>query len=133
MAAEEINLAVEKAIRERMNNITRVITYGALGGFIILLVILLAISVYYYKDNGADGIEGQEWLSLFKDGFLVLSGVVTTLIGYYFGNRGTDLALQQVERVREESISLAEAAERAAPSIEEEDTEGFTAIDELVS
>ena len=62
------------------------------------------------------------WFDLFKSGFLLLGGALTTIIGYYFGSRGVQeaeakaaTALHEAEKAREE----AEKERRRASEIEE--------------
>jgi len=42
--------------------------------------------------------ESKDWLDIFKSGFLLLGGGVTTIIGYYFGSRQTTRAFEAAER-----------------------------------
>ena len=61
----------------------------------------------------------QTWLTLFKDGFLLLGGALTTLIGYYFGTRGSEVIIDKAEKYKEEARKLELTAEESAPTINE--------------
>ena len=109
-------MATDTGIR----NNTNVIAYAVLTVFSILLIIVLIKAIN--SDTNDD-----KWLSLFKDGFLLLGGAFTTLIGYYFGNRGSEQALANAETIREEAEKLLAEREKDAPTVsEDEDDSGIT-------
>jgi hypothetical protein len=114
-------------ISKNLNKLTTNITYIVLFGFVLLLLIILITAVFVFDVNSGNET-GKEWFALFKDGFLVLSGVLTTLIGYYFGNRGSDLAVQQIERIRDENEKLLSELRSFAPTKDEEDLPGMEDI-----
>ena len=77
----------------------------------------------------------QVWFDLFKSGFLILGGGLTTIIGYYFGSRGiqdaetrTATALKELDQARDELANqqkkvkeLSDKLEdRQAPTVNEE-------------
>lgn len=63
------------------------------------------------------------WLELFKSGFLILGGGLTTIIGYYFGSRGAQEAQKMAEAARlgfeESEAELDIAKEELAPTSDE--------------
>ena len=72
----------------------------------------------------------QLWFDLFKSGFLILGGGLTTVIGYYFGSRGIQeaesrvaTAQQELDQARAELESqtsmVDELTEMQAPTYEE--------------
>ena len=72
----------------------------------------------------------QLWFDLFKSGFLILGGGLTTVIGYYFGSRGIQeaearaaAAQQELDQARTElddqQSKIAELTEMQAPTYEE--------------
>jgi hypothetical protein len=75
--------------------------------FIVVYATCLVIILFFafYEPTSGDRI----WYNLFKSGFLLLGGALTTIIGYYFGSRGT----QEAER-------SAKIAERDTDRINEE-------------
>jgi hypothetical protein len=54
------------------------------------------------------------WTELFKAGFLLLGGALTTIIGYFFGSR----AIQEAEDSAKKAILEASAARVAADSLQ---------------
>ena len=67
-----------------------------------------------------------EWSDLFKTGFILLGGVVTTVIGYFFGSRGVEGAEQravdaqtEAERSSEQSKELQALVEPLINRVEE--------------
>lgn len=59
-----------------------------------------------------------EWIDLFKSGFLILGGSLTTVVGYYFGSRG----VQDAEANAIRADLRAQAAERRLQEAEEAPT-----------
>ena len=57
-----------------------------------------------------------------------MGGILTTLIGYYFGSRGSNIALKQVEKIKEDNEKLQANLSSLAPTNEEQDSE----IEEIV-
>ncbi|MCK5443650.1 MAG: hypothetical protein KAJ23_17325 [Maribacter sp.] len=107
---------------DQTNMLTTRITYIVLGGYVVILLVLLVKALSSFSmDNGTQ--EGEEWLALFRDGFLLLGGILTTLIGYYFGNRGSDVALKQVEEVKIENEKILSHLSAMAPTDEDEDAD----------
>ena len=112
--------SIVEELKRNLDKLTTNITYTVLTAFIILLLILLIKSWTSFQIN--DGVnDGEVWLGLFRDGFLILSGILTTLIGYYFGNRGSDAALKQVEEIKKENQKLLESLSALSPTNEDQD------------
>jgi hypothetical protein len=103
---------------EHHQRLTKYITYFVLVGFLIILIGILLIALNRYVINEKSEVIGKEWFTLFKDGFLILSGVLTTLIGYYFGNRGSDAALSQIQILKEENERILSNLETISPTDE---------------
>lgn len=99
------------------NILTTNITYTVLFTFILFLILLLIKSWVSYNIT-KEGNIGEVWLELFRDGFLALSGILTTLIGYYFGNKGSDATLKQAEVIKQENQKLLEDLKSLSPTIE---------------
>jgi len=114
------NLPLNDLLARNLDKLTTRITYIILVGFIIVLVLLFIKAWMSYEIKDGNNI-GQEWLNLFRDGFIILSGVLTTLIGYYFGNRGSESALKQIEEIKKENERLLSNLNSIAPTIESED------------
>lgn len=66
-------------------------------------VALLAIGLVAAYIEGKDGSDSKPWLDLFKSGFLILGGGLTTVIGYYFGSRGEQQAQSNAKMARHEA------------------------------
>ena len=118
------NISEDSIVEELKRNLDRLttnITYTVLIAFILVLIILLIKSwVSFEIKNNVN--KGEVWLGLFRDGFLILSGILTTLIGYYFGNRGSDAALKQVEEIKKENQKLLADLGSLSPTNEDQDS-----------
>jgi len=57
---------------------TKIIAFALIT--IFLLVLIWSGIVSTVKDD-------ETWFNLYKEGFLLLAGAITTIIGYYFGSR----------------------------------------------
>jgi hypothetical protein len=68
--------------------------------------------------QAATANEPKEWFELFKEGFLFLSGALTTVIGYYFGSRGTQEAEASTAIALKEAKQLREQAEKERKNLE---------------
>ena len=91
--------------------------------YIILFVFCgLVLLIYFHitSDSKIIDDEGKLWFDLFKYGFVILGGALTTLIGYYFGKRGSDLVLDQAEKLNKESEEILKSSEENAPTTNEE-------------
>ena len=114
--------SIANELKRNLDKLTTNITYTVLISFIILLTILLIKSWVAYEVDSNGNNKGEVWLELFRDGFLILSGILTTLIGYYFGNRGSDAALKQVEEIKKENQKLLEDLSLLSPTNEDQDS-----------
>ncbi len=112
--------SIATELKRNLDKLTTNITYTVLVAFIVLLIILLIKSWMSFDIVGGVN-SGEVWLELFRDGFLILSGILTTLIGYYFGNRGSDAALKQVEEIKKENQQLLEDLSMLSPTDEDQD------------
>ena len=97
---------------------------------LLIIVLVNAIQIFKCTDPTCSDKEGEVWLSLFKDGFLLLGGAFTTLIGYYFGNRGSEQTLANAEAVRKEAEMMLAERELDSPVVNEDDDEN-TGIEEI--
>jgi hypothetical protein len=103
---------------------SRHIAYIFLGLYAVTLLFIGIVAAI--KPPPSD----QVWFDLLKSGFLILGGGLTTVIGYYFGNRGIQEAeervanaLQEVNIVKEKVEEKRERAmklEKEAPTSDEE-------------
>ena len=71
--------------------------YLLMGLFGICLVTVLAAAI---REGDT---ESNRWFSSFKDGFAFLAGALATIIGYYFGNRNTDVAFEKAREATDEA------------------------------
>ena len=67
------------------------ILLGIYGAALLIIGIIAAIK---------PATENQTWVELFKSGFLILGGGLTTIIGYYFGSRGVQEAQTSADEAR---------------------------------
>lgn len=71
-----------------------ILAFVILGAYCGALVWVLSIAA------AAGTANADKWIDVFKSGFLLLGGGVTTLIGYYFATKGTaDTATRVAETV----------------------------------
>jgi len=112
---------VQSEEKKQISSTTNKIAYSVLAIFSFMLLVVLGKAVY--EDNTHD-----IWFSTFKDGFLLLGGAFTTLIGYYFGSRGGDLAIKEAERKEERVDQIEKQIENMAPNTTET-TEGMNQIE----
>ncbi len=78
---------------------------------LIALFASLLVAVFVASVAVGDAAGAERWGELFQSGFLLLSGAVTTVTGYYFGSRGAQEAeATATKAVREASEAQAEAA-----------------------
>jgi CHASE3 domain sensor protein len=126
MADTKNGLPLNELLARNLDKLTTRITYIVLTGFVLVLLILMIKAWTTFEVVNGQNV-GKEWLDLFRDGFLILSGILTTLIGYYFGNRGSEAALKQIEEIKKENEKLLANLDSIAPTIEEEDA-GVEAI-----
>jgi hypothetical protein len=77
-----------EGIAAKTTKILAFIMIGIYGGLLIVICCVAAIKT---------GDDGKVWTDLFKSGFLILGGGLTTIIGYYFGSRGTQEAQEVAE------------------------------------
>ena len=113
MNGNSANKKEQEATTARRLAYSLVIVYSA--------ALLFTGGVAAYKSSEQDN---QAWLDLFKSGFLVLGGGLTTVIGYYFGSRGVEEAQKVAEDARksfeETEADLEEARREFAPTPDEE-------------
>lgn len=60
----------------------------------------------------------SEWFNLFKDGFLILAGAITTIIGYYFGSKRTEIIESDLRRVKKEKNKAVKARKAKEAALE---------------
>jgi len=101
------------------NKMSRRLAGWLVGLFAAMLVAMFVAAVFL-----TDGGESSAWLELFKSGFLILGGMVTTVIGYYFGHRTAEEAQDQAAhaiagKARAETQKQRLEEELAAPTFDE--------------
>lgn len=87
---------------------TKSIAFVLMGLFGVCLIAVLGTAIWLKEDK---------WFSAFKDGFAFLAGALATIIGYYFGNRNTDVAFEKAreatDRARDASAKVVTAEAKA--------------------
>ena len=68
-------------------------------------------------DETIETLDNSFWEELFKTGFLLIGGSLTSVVGYYFGNQGIDSARRSAEQAQE----MAEVAKREAKRAEDQE------------
>jgi hypothetical protein len=105
---------------------TRIIAFALLALYALALL-LIGIVAAAKKDPESS----QIWFDLFKSGFLIMGGGLTTVIGYYFGSQGIQeaearvaTAQQELDQARAEMekqrLKIEEFTEMQAPTFEED-------------
>ncbi len=91
--------------------------------FLLLILYSCCLLAVFYAAFNEAPTNGKIWFDLFKSGFLILGGALTTIIGYYFGSRGVqeaeaslNVALREAEKAKEK----AEEEKRRADALDEE-------------
>jgi|GEM_PF-4757522 len=81
---------------------TKYITYTLLGTFVASLIALFSTSTALLRCDGkpADLDVYKGWFDLMKNGLILLGTALTTIIGYYFGQRESSVAYQQADDAR---------------------------------
>ncbi|MDY8135362.1 hypothetical protein [Aquimarina sp. 2201CG5-10] len=104
---------------------TNAIAYIVLIVFSAFLAFVLykAASLFSGTPGDKSSEQGQIWLDIFNTGFLLLGGALTTLIGYYFGNKGSEVAQSNAEQLLKEAEEKLKLLDSEAPTTEEEDTD----------
>lgn len=74
-----------------------VIAFSILFVFSGLLIALLVVA--YHEEKEVNG-----WLDLFKSGFILLGGAFTTFMGYYFGAKSGENAMEQAYQREKKTI-----------------------------
>lgn len=111
-------------VEDQISKTSRNIAYSLLASYGAALILIGLVAAF--KPSQDD----DAWLDLFKSGFLILGGGLTTIIGYYFGSRGTQaaekrgaLAMQEAKKANEEAererARVWELEELQAPTYEE--------------
>ena len=101
---------------------------------------LLIVMIAAFKEQPS---ESSIWFPLFKSGFLLLGGALTTVIGYYFGSRGVqeaeasaNIALREAEKAKDElekeRKKAQELQEQLSPTYDELTLEEPTAGEEEI-
>ena len=119
---------VRDYLSKKNNQTTNAIAYIVLFVFSVFLSIILYKATTLFTDDGKMTDSGQKWLEIFNNGFLLLGGALTTLIGYYFGNKGSEIAQSNAEKLLKEAEDKLKRLEQEAPTEEETDVSGMQSI-----
>lgn len=85
------------------------------GALIVAYMLGLAGAWWRAHATGSiqDGSAEKEWLEVFKTGYTLLGGALTTVVGYFFGNRNADKvssAIDKADRITEDAKQTADLA-----------------------
>jgi hypothetical protein len=104
----------------------KIVAQVLLWTFVIAFGLLFIVNVALtFRDKGAQTAEddlSKGWLDMLKNSLVLLSTALTTVIGYYFGQRESIIARKEAkaaEKRAENSKQEAEEAEEAKMSIKE--------------
>ena len=124
------DLPLREQIIRNINKLTTSITYIVLVSFVVILSLILIKAWIEFTVDEGNIKTGEVWLDIFKDGFIILSGILTTLIGYYFGSKGNDISLEKYEQVSSKAEEFERELERLSPT-NEDITEGIEPINPI--
>ncbi|UCE60721.1 MAG: hypothetical protein JSU63_03015 [Phycisphaerales bacterium] len=88
-----------------------------------VLLALYGVALLFVGVTAALRGGDRVWIELFKSGFLILGGGLTSVIGYYFGSRGTqeaEAAVKEAEAKVGELRDMLRDVESQAPTVDEE-------------
>lgn len=94
--------------------------YLALFIFGLFASIMVLVSIKVFNSTSITDGDGQEWFSFLKDGFIIIGNLLTALVGYYFGYRAGDAALEKAGEIYSEAEQIQENIETLSPTIEED-------------
>lgn len=115
----------EQLPETHISRTSKIIAFILLALYALALVLIGVVAA-----TKKDPDTSQLWFDLFKSGFLILGGGLTTVIGYYFGSRGIQEAearaanaQQELDQARKEldnqNSKIEELTEMQAPTFEE--------------
>lgn len=81
---------------------TRIISITLLFTFVGTIIILFVANIFFSKST--TGAPEESWFDLLKNSIIGLSASFTTILGYYFGQRGVEKVEQKLVQ-REEDIT----------------------------
>ena len=116
---------LKKYIAFKKSQTTNILAFFIFGLFAI---IMFAIGMKVFFSSSISEGDGKEWYTLFKTGFIVIGNLLTALIGYYFGYRTGDAALEKASGLYTEAEQIKINVENLSPTIEE-DMGGIRSID----
>lgn len=116
---------LRKSIAFKKSQTTNILAIFIFGLFTIIMV---TIGLKVLLSSSISGGDGEEWYSLFKNGFIVICNLLTALIGYYFGFRTGDAALEKASDLYTEVEQIKKNIENLSPTTEE-DMSDIRAID----
>lgn len=93
------------------NKTTRNISYSLLLLFTLFLIIA-ALGAFFAEN------ETKQWFDLFKNGSIYLSSILTTVIGYYFGNKNIAEAEKNAQDAKVELAQLQSELQDISPTDE---------------
>jgi hypothetical protein len=79
---------------------TKKIAYALMYVYGGCLAIILGTAIFFYwqMPKSVEGKPDDRWLLVFKDGFAFLGGLLATIVGYYFGNRNVNDAIETAKK-----------------------------------
>jgi len=85
-----------------------IIAKRLLNSYLILTVVIVIINISLL--NNKDAKNPENWFSLMKDNFVLLGTFLSTVVGYYFGQKNEAKEAEQKVGVEKEKNRAAEAA-----------------------
>jgi len=100
---------------------------GVVAGALIVAY-MLGLAGAWYRANAsgtiADGSAEKEWLEVFKTGYTLLGGALTTVVGYFFGNRNVDKVSSAINKADQISQDAKQTASAAVDLVEQKANQG---------
>jgi uncharacterized protein involved in cysteine biosynthesis len=95
---------MEPILQEKITT-TKIIAKLLLFSFIISVGILLIINISVFQNYKDDKLQPQvkDWFELLKNALILLGTSLTTIIGYYFGQRNAEQAEKKASLLEKEN------------------------------
>src|SRR5512138_2286451 len=102
--------------QEERDRTTKTIALVLLNTFVFSIITLFAVNVFLDTDD-TDAKKG--WFDLLKNGLVLLGTALTTVIGYYFGQKEGSIKAEAAEKQAKASEEKAKATEEKAKNVVE--------------
>jgi hypothetical protein len=117
----EINSVNGDSLFQDKSNTTVWVTRVLLLTFVFAVVGLFVVGIANYKDGNTDAPSQEnykQWFDLLKNSLVLVGTTLTTIIGYYFGQRESRAAYEKAYTAEQEVKTEKERTQTAADAVE---------------